>query len=210
MSGNVSLYNETNGIAIPPTPAVGGIGLIPDIATMASCALKQEGDVLLLLGAESGHLGQSLYQELVTGRSHGAPPPVDLAAERRVGDFVRGLIRDGKVTAVHDVSDGGLLVAVAEMALAGGIGIALEAPPPGLPAHAIWFGEDQGRYVAAASPETVARILQDAAEAGVPARVVGKATGNGLKLAGEAPLPLHALRAARERWLPELMTAKID
>ena len=127
VSGNVSLYNETNGIAIPPTPAVGGIGLIPDIAAMASCTLKREGDALLLLGAESGHLGQSLYQELVTGRSHGAPPPVDLAAERRVGDFVRGLIRDGELTAVHDVSDGGLMVAVAEMALAGGIGIALEA-----------------------------------------------------------------------------------
>jgi phosphoribosylformylglycinamidine synthase II len=210
VSGNVSLYNETNGMAIPPTPAVGGIGLIPDIATMARCALKQEGDVLILFGAEAGHLGQSLYQELATGRTHGAPPPVDLAGERRVGDFVRGLIRAGKVAAVHDVSDGGLLVALAEMALAGGIGVALEAPPPGVPAHAFWFGEDQGRYVAAASPEAVARILQEAAKAGVPARAVGKATGDDLKVAGEAPLPLGILRAARERWLPELMTAKID
>ena len=210
VSGNVSLYNETNGIAIPPTPAVGGIGLIPDLAGMATCALKQESDVLLLLGTESGHLGQSLYQELVTGRTHGAPPPVDLAGERRSGDFVRGLIRDGKVTAVHDVSDGGLLVAVAEMALAGGIGVALEAPPAGLPAHAIWFGEDQGRYVAAIRAADVARIVHDAAKAGVHARVVGKATGDDLKVAGEAPLPLHVLRAAQERWLPELMTAKID
>ncbi len=167
--------------------------------------------MLLLLGRESGPSRPIALSGARHRRNEGAPPPVDLAAERRAGDFVRGLIRDGKVTAVHDVSDGGLLVAVAEMALGGrhrrcARGAASEA----LPAHAIWFGEDQGRYVAAASPETVARILQDAAEAGVPARVVGKATGDALKLAGEAPLPLHALRAAQERWLPELMTAKID
>ena len=93
VSGNVSLYNETNGVAIPPTPAIGGIGLIPDIAEMATIALKQDGDALILIGPEGGHLGQSLYQELASGGYEGAPPPVDLAAERRTGDFVRGLIR---------------------------------------------------------------------------------------------------------------------
>ena len=108
VSGNVSLYNETNGMAIPPTPAIGGIGLIPDVAKMATLALKQDGDVLILIGAEGHHLGQSLYQELAAGRYDGAPPPVDLEAERRVGDFVRGLIRSGRVSAVHDISDGGL------------------------------------------------------------------------------------------------------
>ena len=126
VSGNVSLYNETNGIAIPPTPAIGGIGLIPDVAKMATLALKKDGDVLILIGPEGHHLGQSLYQELASGRYDGAPPPVDLEAERHVGDFVRGLIRAGRVSAVHDVSDGGLLVAVAEMALAGSRGVELD------------------------------------------------------------------------------------
>jgi phosphoribosylformylglycinamidine synthase II len=205
VSGNVSLYNETNGVAIPPTPAVGGIGLIPDIARMARIGLSRDGDALLLIGAERGHLGQSLYQELATGRYEGAPPPVDLAAERQAGDFVRGLIRDGRVSAVHDVSDGGLLVSIAEMALAGGRGVLLDASPEGLPAHAIWFGEDQGRYVAAAALTEVARILHDAATAGVPARSVGKAAGDALKLAGEAPLTLRTLRAAHRRWLPDFM-----
>ena len=129
VSGNVSLYNETNGIAIPPTPAIGGIGLIPDLAHMATIALKRQGDVLMLLGAEAGHLGQSLYMQVMLERTHGAPPPVDLDAERRAGDLVRGLIRDGCLTAVHDVSDGGLLVAIAEMALAGGHGVELDADP---------------------------------------------------------------------------------
>ena len=205
VSGNVSLYNETNGVAIPPTPAIGGIGLIPDIAEMATMALKQDGDALILIGPEGGHLGQSLYQELASGGYEGAPPPVDLAAERRAGDFVRGLIRAARVSAVHDISDGGLLVAVAEMALAGGLGVALDAAPEGRPAHAVWFGEDQGRYLVAAAPDEAARILQEAAKAGIPARRVGKAAGDALKLPGEAPLLLSSLRTAHERWLPAFM-----
>jgi len=205
VSGNVSLYNETNGVAIPPTPAIGGIGLIPDIAEMATIALKQDGDALILIGPEGGHLGQSLYQELASGGYEGAPPPVDLAAELRAGDFVRGLIREGRVSAAHDISDGGLLVAVAEMALAGGLGVALDATPEGRPAHAAWFGEDQGRYLVAAAPDEAARILQEAAKAGIPARRVGKAAGDALKLPGEAPLLLSSLRTAHERWLPAFM-----
>ena len=205
VSGNVSLYNETNGVAIPPTPAIGGIGLIPDIAKMATLALKRDGDALILIGPEGSHLGQSLYQELAAGRYDGAPPPVDLAAERRAGDFVRGLIRAGRVSAVHDVSDGGLLVAVAEMALAGGRGVDLEAQPAHLPAHALWFGEDQGRYVVAAAHDEAAGILHEAAKAGIPARTIGKATGDALKLPGEALLSLTSLRTAHERWLPRLM-----
>jgi phosphoribosylformylglycinamidine synthase II len=205
VSGNVSLYNETNGVAIPPTPAIGGIGLIPDIAEMATIALKRDGDALILIGPEGSHLGQSLYQELATGKYKGAPPPVDLAAERRAGDFVRGLIRRARVSAVHDISDGGLLVAVAEMALAGGLGVALDAAPEGRPAHAVWFGEDQGRYVVAAAPDEAGRILQEAAKAGLTARCVGKATGDALKLPGEAPLSLDSLRTAHERWLPRFM-----
>ncbi|HEY6656796.1 MAG TPA: phosphoribosylformylglycinamidine synthase subunit PurL [Methyloceanibacter sp.] len=205
VSGNVSLYNETNGVAIPPTPAIGGIGLIPDIAKMATLALKRDGDALILIGPEGSHLGQSLYQELAAGRYDGAPPPVDLAAERRAGDFVRGLIRGARVSAVHDVSDGGLLVAVAEMALAGGRGVDLEAQPAHLPAHAVWFGEDQGRYVVAAAQDEAAGILHEAAKAGIPARTIGKATGDALKLPGEAPLSLTSLRTAHERWLPRFM-----
>jgi phosphoribosylformylglycinamidine synthase subunit PurL len=207
VSGNVSLYNETNGVAIPPTPAIGGIGLIPDIAKMATLALKQDGDVLILIGPEGSHLGQSLYQEIAAGRYEGAPPPVDLETERRTGDFVRGLIRAGRVSAVHDVSDGGLLVAIAEMALAGGRGVDLDRAPDGRPAHAVWFGEDQGRYAAAAAPDEVGRILREAKEAGIPARPIGKATGDALKLAGEAPLSLQALRSTHDRWLPRFMDA---
>jgi phosphoribosylformylglycinamidine synthase II len=205
VSGNVSLYNETNGVAIPPTPAIGGIGLIPHIGAMATVALKRQGDILMLLGAEAGHLGQSLYMQIMLDRNEGAPPPVDLEAEKRTGDLVRGLIRGGAVSAVHDVSDGGLLVAIAEMALAGGLGAELDAVPDPLPAHALWFGEDQARYVVAASPEKADAIHKAAAVAKVPVRLLGKVGGDAIKLQGEAPLPLARLKAAHEDWLPRFM-----
>ena len=206
VSGNVSLYNETNGVAIPPTPAVGGVGLIANIAEMADMALKADEDVILLLGLETGHLGQSIYMSVMEDRLDGAPPPVDLASERIVGDLVRGLIKADTVNAVHDVSDGGLLVAIAEMAMAGKRGVALDSPPEDIPAHAIWFGEDQGRYVVSATPDKVDTIKDVAAVYSVPVRELGTVGSDTLTLPGEAPLPLGMLRAAFEDWLPRFMT----
>ena len=206
VSGNVSLYNETNGVAIPPTPAIGGVGLIADVSKMATLAVKADGDVLIAIGSGTGHLGQSIYQQVITGRLEGAPPPVDLAAELKAGHFVRGLIHLGAVTAVHDVSDGGLLVTLAEMALAGGIGLALEPAAASLPAHAYWFGEDQGRYVVAVRGGKEAAILQLAAAQGLDARVIGRASGSSITYPGEPALPLGQLRGAHEAWLPKYMT----
>jgi phosphoribosylformylglycinamidine synthase len=205
VSGNVSLYNETNGVAIPPTPAIGGVGLVPDLAHTATLALKSEGDLLVAIGREAGHLGQSLYQLIVTGKLEGAPPPVDLADEIKAGNLVRSLIREGKVQAVHDVSDGGLLVTIAEMALAGGIGVQLFPYEGKLPPHAAWFGEDQGRYVVAAAPEFAEEIIERARLLALPARVVGRAGGDALALKDEAALPLEDLRRAHEGWLPRYM-----
>jgi len=205
VSGNCSLYNETNGKGIPPTPAIGGVGLVPDITVTASISLKQEGDVLVVIGKEDGHLGQSLYQLFHTGKNEGAPPPVDLDAEIRAGNLVRALIREGKTSTVHDVSDGGLIVAVAEMALAGKIGVQLWPYEGRLPAHAAWFGEDQGRYVIAASPAVAEEILERARLVGVPGRVIGQASGSGLTLKGETALALAELRAVHEGWLPGYM-----
>ena len=147
VSGNVSLYNETSGRAILPTPVIGGVGLIADAGTAVDLALKRDGDAVILIGDTSGHLGASLYLREIEGREAGPPPPVDLAAERRNGDFVRAMIRGGFVAACHDLSDGGLLVALAEMAMAGMRGFALDPLPTELPLHAYLFGEDQARYL---------------------------------------------------------------
>jgi len=201
VSGNVSLYNETNGVAIPPTPGIGGIGLIEDVEAMATIALR-DGQTLLLLGAETGYLGQSLFQEMTTGRLEGAPPPVDLAAERRTGDLVRALIREGACRTVHDIADGGLAVALAEMALAGRIGIQLAPYDGPLPLHALYYGEDQGRYLLGVAPERVDLVTERAKAAGLPIRVIGKAGGQAISLPGEAPIALATLRDGHEAWFP--------
>src|SRR5690242_19180285 len=146
VSGNVSLYNETNGRAILPTPTIGGVGVLDQFSNAMTIAFNGEDEAVFVIGETRGWLGQSVYLRDLCSREEGAPPPVDLATERRHGDFVRELIRDGLITAAHDVADGGLLVALAEMAMASGIGAVLEAPA-GTLAHAFWFGEDQARYV---------------------------------------------------------------
>ncbi|MFM9940179.1 MAG: phosphoribosylformylglycinamidine synthase subunit PurL [Hyphomicrobiaceae bacterium] len=205
VSGNCSLYNETNGKGIPPTPAIGGVGLIPDIARTADIKLKRDGELLVLIGREQGHLGQSLYQLIHTGQNEGAPPPVDLADEIKAGNLVRALIREGKTTTVHDVSDGGLLTAIAEMSLSGGLGVELFPYEGKLPAHAIWFGEDQGRYLLAVTPSLAEEVAERARLLSLPARIVGRVGGTGLTLKGETAMPLAELRGAHEGWLPQFM-----
>jgi phosphoribosylformylglycinamidine synthase len=205
VSGNVSLYNETNGRAILPTPTIGGVGLLDDFTKSASVAFKAEGEAILLVGQSQGWLGQSLYLRDICGREEGAPPPVDLAVERRNGDFVRELIQSGVATAVHDVSDGGLAVALAEMAMASGIGATLEAMPQGQAAHAFWFGEDQGRYVVTLEKALLERTIQQAKAAGVPAARLGVTQGDALTLPREHPILIASLRARFEGWFPDYM-----
>jgi len=206
VSGNVSLYNETNGQAIPPTPTVGGVGLLPNYDTVAGFGGMVEGDVLVLIGETHGELGASIYLREVLGREDGAPPPVDLALERKTGDFVRGLIEAGQLTCVHDLSDGGLIGAVADIALASDCGVELDATSHAH-AHVLLFGEDQARYLTAV-PDPVA-LIAAAQEAGLHASVVGRAKGRDFASAGEKGelfrIPLDHLREMHESWMPSWM-----
>ena len=206
VSGNVSLYNETNGKAILPTPSIGGVGLLADFSKSASSAFKRAGDAILLIGPTQGWLGQSLYLRELCGREEGAPPPVDLAMEKRNGDFVRRLIHEGTATAVHDLSDGGLLIALAEMAISSGIGASASAPS-GLAPHAFWFGEDQGRYLVSAAPAAVDAIMQAAERAHISIMRLGTTGGDALTLPSERPILVSTLRASFEGWLPAYMAA---
>jgi phosphoribosylformylglycinamidine synthase len=206
VSGNVSLYNETNGQAILPTPAIGGVGIIKDVTKHATIPFKAAGEIVLVIGETKGHLGQSIYLREILGLEEGLAPPLDLKVERKNGDFVRTLIEERRVTAVHDCSDGGLAVAVAEMAMASGIGATLNAPA-GVAGSAFWFGEDQSRYVVTVPASDADRILSDARLAGVPALKLGTTGGNALKLDGEDPFPTARMRELNEAWLPKLMGA---
>ncbi|KAA5602732.1 phosphoribosylformylglycinamidine synthase subunit PurL [Blastochloris sulfoviridis] len=204
VSGNVSLYNETNGRGILPTPTIGGVGVIDDYSKAAGVAFRAEGEAIFLVGETTGWLGQSAYLRDIVGREAGAPPPVDLAAERRNGDFVRSLITEGGVTAVHDLSDGGLAIALAEMAMASGIGAAIDTLPDG-PAHAVLFGEDQARYLVTVAAADAAAFTSRAAAAGVPALRLGTTGGDRLTLPGERPILIGDLKTAHESWLPTYM-----
>ena len=194
VSGNVSLYNESKatggGSAILPTPAIGGIGLLKDVDVMATVAFKQEGDAIWLIGGEGTHLGQSIWLREIQGREAGDAPKVDLAAERTNAEAVRTLIAQGKVNAVHDISDGGLLVTIAEMALAGGLGVQLDIELN----TAAAFGEDQSRYVVTAAADTEI------------AGAVRIGTIGGDNVAG---VTLANLRAAHEGFFPNLMDAEL-
>ena len=210
VSGNVSLYNETknedgSSLAILPTPAIGGVGLLEDWEKSATIGFKAEGESLLLLGHSTGHVGQSLWLEICHGRRDGSPPAVNLAVERRVGELVRQLLAAGFVTAVHDISDGGALVAVAEMALAGSLGARLTLPTAANPA-AVMFGEDQGRLlVTTTRPDAV---VARASAANIYSARIGETGGSAVEGTGFSA-SLRDLRASHEGFFPRLMGSEL-
>lgn len=202
ISGNVSLYNETAGTAILPTPVIGGVGMIDDGSKACGLAFKNEGDAVLLIGGECSHLGQSLYLREMYDLEDGQAPFVDLSAELRNGEFVRKLVNDGAISACHDVSDGGVLCAIAEMAIAGGIGVTLTADYGDNPAS-YWFGEDQGRYVVTASDSD--EIMSMAEKAGIPCLVLGSAGSDKIILPCGAGVTIDEARNANSNWLKGYM-----
>ena len=215
VSGNVSLYNETKAedgtsTAILPTPAIGGVGLLADWRKSATIAFKGAGDIILAIGTRRGELGQSLWLREVhgrDGRDAGPPPTVDLAAERRTGDFVRAQITAGHVTAAHDVADGGVAVALAEMALAGNVGAMINRPQPYGAARS-FFAEDQGVYLVTVHDHALLPFLHAAHAAEVTAEPMGRTGGTRLifELADtDHAVPLSALRDANEGFFPKLM-----
>ncbi|WP_343525564.1 phosphoribosylformylglycinamidine synthase subunit PurL [Sphingomonas sp.] len=216
VSGNVSLYNESKatggGSAILPTPAIGGVGLLADWSKSATIAFKGTGDVIVLIGTPKGEIGQSLWLREVhgiEGREAGPPPSIDLDAERRTGDLVRDAITAGHLTAVHDVSDGGLAVTVAEMALAGNIGALIQFPESGEACRQL-FAEDQGLYVATVEDTALIDFLANAHQAGVEVERIGRTAGTRLifeREDGDFVVALDDLRRAHEGFFPTLMGA---
>ncbi|NRP74182.1 Phosphoribosylformylglycinamidine synthase subunit PurL [Ensifer psoraleae] len=207
VSGNVSLYNETNGQAILPTPTIGGVGLIKDWSKMARIRFAAADETILLAGAPESwgsHIAQSVYMRDIHGRTDGPAPHVDLAHERKVGDFVRGLIEAGLVTAVHDCSSGGLALAVAEMAMASAIGATVDAPAGHDPIP-VFYGEDQGRYVVTVAAGNFDAVQEQAKAAGVSLAVIGKTGGDAVKLGDAGAVAIKDLCSAHESWFPDYM-----
>lgn len=186
VSGNVSLYNETDGRAILPTPSIGAVGLLHSLDDLIAGKMR-DGHVLLVLGQTQGHLGQSALLYEVFGREEGDAPTVDLDAERRAGDFI--LANRKWITACADLSDGGLALAAFEMAVAGDVGITLDAGD-----MATLYGEDQGRYLIATSFDKAEALMVAAGQAGVMLTTVGRSGGDVVRM-GDGTAPLTALTA---------------
>ncbi len=209
ISGNVSLYNETNGTGIHPTPAIGGVGLLQDSSKMVTIAPKNDGEEIILIGETNGHIGCSEYLSVIEGREEGAPPPVDLHLEKKNGDFVRAQIQNGNVKACHDISDGGLFIALAEMTMASGKGMDISLNTGDIPMHAYGFGEDQARYVISTSCENAAAIMENAQKAGVRTEKIGTVGGKTLDVKDTFTISVDELLDAHASWMPNYMSSEV-
>jgi phosphoribosylformylglycinamidine synthase len=204
VSGNVSLYNETSGQAIPPTPAIGGVGLLSDYTKRVGFGAVDMGDMVILVGQTTDNLGATLALREIWGREDGAPPQVHLAQERLSGDVVRGLIQTGHIRSCHDLSDGGLLIALADIAMASGTGLAITLPQ-GLSAEAALLSEDQARYLLIVNP-TLADSVFEALEAkAIPCAAIGSAGGCELAIQDVLAIDITDLKQAHEAWMPAFM-----
>jgi phosphoribosylformylglycinamidine synthase len=195
VSGNVSLYNETDGIGILPTPTIGAVGLLTALDQIIRIR-PNDGDALVLIGKTGGHLGQSALLKELFNREDGDAPHVDLAAERAAGEFVRVAHADGLITAAHDLSDGGLALGVADMAMAAGVGVTVKDGDTGW-----FFGEDQARYLLTTSD--AAALLAAAKNAGVEAANIGNFGGADIALGG-SKIALADVKAAFDSGIPNI------
>ncbi|MGB0820920.1 MAG: AIR synthase-related protein, partial [Parvibaculales bacterium] len=199
-SGNVSLYNETNGTGILPTPAIGGVGLLKQLDKAVGNRFTENGLQIHLLGYSNGHLGASLYQrDVLANDDVFAPPPVNLESEAAHGALVRQAVDKGLLSAAHDISDGGLAVALAEMCIGHNIGAEISAEGD----IGFWFGEDQARYVLAVTADKEADL--EALADGLPLSKIGVTTGTELKFGDTVTISVEQLHELNEGWFPALM-----
>ncbi|MCT6871507.1 MAG: phosphoribosylformylglycinamidine synthase subunit PurL [Bartonella sp.] len=207
VSGNVSLYNETNGEGILPTPTMAGVGLLKDWKKMARIDAMQSGDTIILVGGCGSHLGQSIYLRDILNRTDGDAPHVDLSTEKKNGEFVRHLIETGMITTCHDLSDGGLALALAEMVIKSKKGIKAQLTGQ-TPPHAELFGEDQARYLIAVNAPELPKVIAAGKQSSVDLQIVGKVEGDHLEVENQFKLPVDSLHDAYENWFPNFMDNK--
>ena len=204
VSGNVSLYNETNGKGINPTPAIGGVGLIENLNHFSTPHLKRDNDTVLLVGKTDGYLGQSIYAKEILNITSGLPPKVNLKNEKKIGDAIRDLININKLDTVHDISDGGFLVALTEMSISGGIGVKIHLDEKDISPKFL-FGEDQGRYIISAPDDLISDILRILESKNIFFQKIGKTSGNKIIINDSEEIEIKSLKKIHEDWFNEYL-----
>ena len=198
ISGNVSFYNETNGEGIYPTPAIGGVGLIKDLSNTMTIALKKEGSYICVIGKNNNHLGNSQYLSIIKNKEIGSTPSIDLNEELKNGKFVLNCIEKSKFEAVHDIADGGLLIALAEMSIYGKKGVKIDVDKSSLIEYL--FGEDQSRYLVEISKNNVKDIMSEAEKNNVFVEKIGLTQADQFEIKNIGKIQVKELILAHESW----------
>ena len=203
ISGNVSLYNETDGKAILPTPQIGAVGIIYDIDYIAKNIWKED-ELIYILGENEIELGCSVFDEIIQNTGQFQPPLVNLEKEKKIGNFFLNKIKKGFFKTCHDISEGGALVAISELAINSEIGAEIEAPKGS--SSEWWFSESQGRYIVTIPEKQKNTLENETKKINIPCFHLGKVKGNALQIHKEMSISLEELKTCNEAWLPEFMT----
>ena len=200
ISGNVSLYNETNGIAIYPTPTIGGVGLLKNINNMMTFNFKNTENIIAIIGQTSGHLSQSALIYDIIGDKKGPPPQINLKEEKKNGLFVSEIIKRKLVNAVHDVSHGGIIVTIAEMCMASNIGAKITVSGSNTDKIKYLFSEDQARYLIEINKKNLDKIKNIAKTKNVIFNIIGKTQSEIFEVENDFKISIKELRKKNESW----------
>jgi phosphoribosylformylglycinamidine synthase len=200
ISGNVSLYNETNGVAIYPTPTIGGVGLLKNINNMMTFNFKNTESIIAVIGETSGHLSQSALIYDVIGDKEGPPPQINLKEEKKNGLFVSDLIKGKLVNAVHDISHGGIIVTLAEMCMASNIGAKIKVSGSNSDKIKYLFSEDQARYLIEISKKNLEKIKKTASTKNIKINIIGNTQSEIFEVENDLKISVKELKTKNESW----------
>ena len=200
VSGNVSFYNGTNKKNIHPTPVIGGVGIVSNVQKIINHRIKNENNILLLIGKTFGHLEQSVFLEEIYSITDGKPPDINMANEKNNGDSILELVKNNLVSSLHDISNGGLIVALAEMTIGSNFGIKIDKPKKLINLYKYFFGEDQSRYVAEIEKNNLDKVEKILKKNNIFYENIGVTQRNFFEIEGEIKIDIKELLKINNQW----------
>jgi len=205
VSGNVSFYNETKDRGIKPTPTIGGVGLIKNYKNMITMNFKKENNIVLVIGKTEGHLDQSIFAKDILGEKKGPPPEINLFNEKNIGQTLLNLINEGYIESAHDVSLGGIIVAISKMCIKGNKGVKIGKLKNLINKFEYFFGEDQGRYIIEVNKEDINKVEHNLNKNSVYFDNLGIITKSEILIENETNITIDKLIEYNKNWLKEYM-----
>ena len=207
VSGNVSFYNQTKDIGIKPTPSIGGVGLIKNYKKMVTMDFKEINNLVLVIGKTEGHIDQSLFARVILDEKNGPPPEVNLFNEKNNGESLLGLIDKGYVKSAHDISLGGLIIALSKMCIKGKKGLKLKKSKNFLHEIEYFFSEDQGRYVIEINPKDLKEVAKILNKNSVYYEEIGVIIDKEMIINEKTKVTIDELTSYNKSWLNKYMSS---